>query len=145
MQTFKVQVDSVPQPPNVNWGLLQRKCLLLSLCVLDVLSCLSHVRLFAILWTVALQAPLSMRFSRQEYWMGCHIFLQGLFPIQESNPHLSCLLCWRVNSSPLAPPGSPTCPIEGAQLVPNTWPSLCLSSFHPREERMVYHLTNPEE
>ena len=35
--------------PNVNWGLLQRKCLLLSLCVLDVLSCLSHVRLFEIL------------------------------------------------------------------------------------------------
>ena len=31
---------------------------------------LSHVRLCAILWTVALQAPLSMGFSRQEYWSG---------------------------------------------------------------------------
>ena len=31
---------------------------------------LSHVRLFATLWTVARQAPLSMRFSRQEYWSG---------------------------------------------------------------------------
>ena len=30
----------------------------------------SCVRLFAILWTVAHQAPLSMRFSRQEYWSG---------------------------------------------------------------------------
>ena len=29
---------------------------------------LSHVRLFATLWTVAGQAPLSMGFSRQEYW-----------------------------------------------------------------------------
>ena len=29
---------------------------------------LSHVRLFATPWTVAYQAPLSMRFSRQEYW-----------------------------------------------------------------------------
>ena len=29
-----------------------------------------HVRLFAILWTVARQAPLSMRFSSQEYWNG---------------------------------------------------------------------------
>ena len=29
---------------------------------------LSHVRLFATPWTVALQAPLSMGFSRQEYW-----------------------------------------------------------------------------
>ena len=29
---------------------------------------LSHVRLFATSWTVAGQAPLSMGFSRQEYW-----------------------------------------------------------------------------
>ena len=31
---------------------------------------LSRVRLLATLWTVALQAPLSMGFSRQEYWSG---------------------------------------------------------------------------
>ena len=31
---------------------------------------LSHVQLFAIPWTLALQAPLSMEFSRQEYWSG---------------------------------------------------------------------------
>ena len=31
---------------------------------------LSRVRLFATLWTVARQAPLSMGFSRQEYWSG---------------------------------------------------------------------------
>ena len=29
---------------------------------------LSHVQLFATPWTVAHQAPLSMGFSRQEYW-----------------------------------------------------------------------------
>ena len=29
---------------------------------------LSHVQLFATLWTAALQAPLSTGFSRQEYW-----------------------------------------------------------------------------
>ena len=29
---------------------------------------LSHVRVFAIPWTVACHAPLSMGFSRQEYW-----------------------------------------------------------------------------
>ena len=33
-----------------------------------VLSCFSRVRLSATLWTVALQAPLSMKFSRQECW-----------------------------------------------------------------------------
>ena len=32
------------------------------------LSCFSCVRLFAILWMVACQVPLSMGFSRQEYW-----------------------------------------------------------------------------
>ena len=31
---------------------------------------LSRVQLFATLWTVAYQAPLSMGFSRQEYWSG---------------------------------------------------------------------------
>ena len=30
----------------------------------------SHVWLFALLWTVTHQAPLSMGFSRQEYWSG---------------------------------------------------------------------------
>ena len=31
---------------------------------------LSHVRLFATLWTVAHQAPQSIEFSRQQYWNG---------------------------------------------------------------------------
>ena len=35
-----------------------------------MLSQLSYVRLSATLWTVAHQAPLSMAFSRQEYWSG---------------------------------------------------------------------------
>ena len=36
--------------------------------MLRVLSGFSRVRLCATLWTVALQALLSMGFSRQEYW-----------------------------------------------------------------------------
>ena len=35
-----------------------------------MLSHFSSARLFATLWTVAHQAPLSMGFSRQEYWSG---------------------------------------------------------------------------
>ena len=35
-----------------------------------MLSHFSLVHLFAILWTVACQVPLSMGFSRQEYWSG---------------------------------------------------------------------------
>ena len=38
---------------------------MIALCVL-----VNHVRLFAIPWTVAHQAPLSMEFSSQEYWSG---------------------------------------------------------------------------
>ena len=35
--------------------------------------------------------------------VGCHFLLQGILPTQGSNPHLLCLLCWRVGSLPLAP------------------------------------------
>ena len=35
-----------------------------------MLSCFSHVQLCATLWIVACQVPLSMGFSRQEYWNG---------------------------------------------------------------------------
>ena len=35
---------------------------------MSMLSCFSHIRLFVTLRTVAHQAPLSIGFSRQEYW-----------------------------------------------------------------------------
>ena len=35
-----------------------------------MLSLFNHVLLFATIWTVTLQASLSMEFSRQEYWSG---------------------------------------------------------------------------
>ena len=38
--------------------------------------------------TIACQAPLSMGFSRQEYWTSCHSLLQEIFPTQGSNPGL---------------------------------------------------------
>ena len=44
------------------------------------LSLFGYVRIFATLWTVALQAPLSMELSRQEYWSGSHYLLQGSNP-----------------------------------------------------------------
>ena len=47
---------------------------------------MTSVGLFATAWTVAHQAPLSMKSSRQEYWIDCHYLLQGLFLTQESNP-----------------------------------------------------------
>ena len=38
--------------------------------------------------TVARQAPLSMGFSRQASWSGCHFLLQRIFPTQGLNPLL---------------------------------------------------------
>ena len=40
------------------------------------------------LWTVGHQAPLSVGFSRQEYWSGLPCPPPGIFPTQGSNPHL---------------------------------------------------------
>ena len=39
-------------------------------CVCVCVKSLSHVQLFVTPWTAARQAPLSMGFSRQEYWSG---------------------------------------------------------------------------
>ena len=42
-----------------------------ALCLKNVCACVpSHVQLFVTLWAIARQAPLSMVFSRQEYWSG---------------------------------------------------------------------------
>ena len=50
-------------------------------CMLCILACmLSCVCLFVIPWTVAHKAPLSMRFSRQEYWSGLPFSPLGFLP-----------------------------------------------------------------
>ena len=42
-----------------------------------MLSRFSHVQLCVTLWTMACQAPLSLGFSRQEYWSGLPCPLLG--------------------------------------------------------------------
>ena len=66
-----------------------------------VLSCFSCVWLFVTRWIVAHQAPLSIGFSRQEYWSGCCALLQGTFLIQGSNLSLLNLWHWQGDSLPL--------------------------------------------
>ena len=54
-----------------------------SLCACILRACLSHL--------YHLQSPrfpLSLEFSRQEYWSGCHFLLQGIFLAQGLNPGL---------------------------------------------------------
>ena len=53
---------------------------------------LGRIRLFAALWTVVCQAPLSMEFSRLEYWSGLPCPFQGIFPTQGVNLGLLRLL-----------------------------------------------------
>ena len=60
-----------------------------------VLSHFSHVQLFETLWTIALQAPLPMGFSRQECWSGLlcsppgHLLDSGIDPVSLTSPALA--------------------------------------------------------
>ena len=65
LDQYFIQVLSIDTPLLPN-----RKKLSIIIDCLCVLSCFSRVWLFETLWTVASQAPLSMGFSRQEYWSG---------------------------------------------------------------------------
>ena len=61
------------------------------MCMKVKVKSLTRVRLFATPWTVAYQAPLSMRFSRQEYWSGLPFPSPGDLPdpgIEPGSPAL---------------------------------------------------------
>ena len=102
--------------------------------VVCVLSHFSRVWLFATLWTVAHQAPLSMGFSRQEYWSGLPCLLQGIFLTQGSNP--------RLISPALAGRFFTTSAIWEALFVMQTWEndltSLCLCFLVSKMEISIY-------
>ena len=46
----------------------------------NVLSHFTHVQLFVTQWTVAYQAPVTMGFSRPEYWSGVPFPTPGALP-----------------------------------------------------------------
>ena len=56
-----------------------------------VLSRFSRVLLFVTLWTEACQVPLSMEFSRQEYWSGLPHPFPGDLPDPQIKPE--SLMC----------------------------------------------------
>ena len=69
-----------------------------------MVSSLSHVRLFVTPWMVACQAPLSMGFSRQEYWSRLPFPSPGDLPnpgIEPSSPTL------QADALTSEPPGKP--------------------------------------
>ena len=63
--------------------------------VVTVVESLHHVQLFANPWTIACQAPLSMGFSRQEYWSGSPFPPPRDLPNPGTDPTTS-----RINSIP---------------------------------------------
>ena len=101
--------------PHTAWSIfilkffihLKFKCNSVCVCVC-VCVCERACALFVAPWTATRQAPLSVGFSRQEYYrVGCHFLLQGIFLTQGSNPHLLSLLHWQVDSLPLVSLGRP--------------------------------------
>ena len=65
---------------------------------------LIHVWLFVTPWTVTCQAPLSMEFSRQEYWRGLPFPSPGDRPNPGIEPRSPIL---QADSLPSEPPGKP--------------------------------------
>ena len=63
---------------------------------------LSRVRLFAVPWTVAYQAPLSMEFSRQAYWSGLSFPSPGDLPDPGIEPRSPALQADALPSEPPA-------------------------------------------
>ena len=70
-------------------------------CV-HVLSYFRRVQLFVILWTVAHQAPLSVRFSKQEYWSGLPCPPPGDLPNLGIKPESPVSPKLQVDSLPLS-------------------------------------------
>ena len=73
-----------------------------------MLSHFGRVQLCVALWTAACQAPLSMEFSRQEYWSELPCLPPGDFPDPGIEPASLMSLALAGSFSPPAPPGKPT-------------------------------------
>ena len=72
--------------------------------IFDQVKLLSRVQLFVTPWTVAYQAPLSMEFSRQEYWSGLPFPSPGDLPHPGIEPRSPTLQADVLVSEP---PGKP--------------------------------------
>ena len=74
---------------------LAMECVCVRVCVLVTQSCL-----IVALWTVALQVPLSMGFSRQEYWRGLPFLTPEDLPDTGIEPRSSALQADSLLSEP---------------------------------------------
>ena len=89
-----------------NWATNTHKILYVCVCTCTcVQRHFSHAQLFVTLWTIAHQAPLSMGFSRQEYWSGLPCSPPGNLPDPGIRPASLMSSALAVGFWPLAPPG----------------------------------------
>ena len=103
-----------------------------------VVLSLTCVRIFVIPWTVAHQAPLSMEFSRQEYWSGLSFPSSGDLP----NPGIEPTSAWQVDSFPLSHLGSPTWEKKG--VIPSVLEGP-LSNPYPHVECLLINFVSITE
>ena len=73
------------------------------LFIMPCVSCCSPVWLFATPWTVAYQAPLSMEFSRQEYWSALPFPSPGDLPNPGIEPRSPVLQADSLPCKPASP------------------------------------------
>ena len=88
------------------WAWNKDTVLLSSIQWSEEVKSLSRVRLFATPWTVACQAPLSMGFSRQEYWSGLPFPSPGDLPDLGIEPGSPALEADALTSEPLGKPSN---------------------------------------
>ena len=77
-------------------------------------------------------APMSVGFSRQEYWSGLPCSPPKDLP-EVSNPHLLHVLRWQAGSLLLAPPGKPSILVVGDLFV-----DIEIISKFSRESSLLY-------
>ena len=75
-------------------------CVCVCVCVC-VVSYFSHVQLFAMLWAVACQAPLSMEVFRLEYWSGLSLPSTGNLADPGTIPVSPALQAYSLLAEPL--------------------------------------------
>ena len=93
-----------------------------SLIHLGKVCMLSHVRFFVTPWAAAHQAPVSMQFSRQEYWSGLLFLSPRILP----NPGIE--------------PTSPVSPASTGEFFTSVPPVKTFDTFPADQIQIIKHL-----
>ena len=121
----KKQAKELISPKNTyRWLINHMKRWSTSLIIREV-ELLSHVWLFATQWTVAYKAPLSMEFSRQEYWSGLPFPSPGDLPHPGIEPRSPAL---QADTLPPEPPGKLPGKLKGYGKS-DIWPVLFITGL----------------